>query len=177
MKNRIKINKENNMFKKVFVAMTAFVAASVYAVDIPLVGTVDSKCVVTTDTIGVYGNPLPYRLSTAQADGGVEPIIRYDVIQADYYKAIITYPESFSESPALNDVVNWTGTVTVAEVTDALMSDYDNTKIQYDNVTEVNLSVAGSTWFKVTSQADYGFNKALPAGTYRAIVQAECIAQ
>jgi len=65
----------------------------------------------------------------------------------------------------------------VHEVTDAAMSNYDNTKIQYDNVTEVNLSVAGSTWFKVTSQADYGFNKALPAGTYRAIVQAECIAQ
>ena len=165
------------MFNKVFVALAMLGAASVYAVDVPLVGTVDSKCVVTTDTVGVYGNPLPYRLSTAQADGGVEPIVRYDVIQADYYKALISFPESFSESPALDDVVSWTGTVQVAEVTDALMSDYDNTKIQYDNVTEVDLSVAGSTWFKVTSQADYGFNKALPAGTYRAIVQAECIAQ
>lgn len=165
------------MFNKVFVALAMLGAASVYAVDVPLVGTVDSKCVVTTDTVGVYGNPLPYRLSTAQADGGVEPLVRYDVIQADYYKAVISYPESFSESPALTDVVNWTGTVTVGEVTDASMSNYDTTKIQYDNVTEVNLSVAGSTWFKVTSQADYGFNKALPAGTYRAIVQAECIAQ
>lgn len=165
------------MFKKVMVVFTALCAISAHAVDVPLVGTVDSKCVVTTDTLGVYGNPLPYRLSTAAADGGVEPIVRYDVVQADYYKAFITYPESFSESPTLDDTVTWTGTVSVAEVTDALMSAYDNDKITYNNVTEVALSVAGSTWFKVESQADYGFNKALPAGTYRAVVQAECIAQ
>jgi hypothetical protein len=165
------------MFKKVLVAMAVVSAASVYAVDVPLVGTVDSKCVVTTDTVGVYGNPLPYRLSTTAADSGVEPVVRYDVIQANYYTARIVVPESFSESPTLDDVVNWTGTVSVAEVSDAQMSAYDQNKITYDNVTEVDLSVAGSTWFKVTSQADYGFNKALPAGTYRAIVQAECIAQ
>jgi len=165
------------MFKKAIIALATTFAMSAYAVDVPLTGTVDSKCVVTTDTQGVFGNPFPYRLSTTPADGGVEPIVRYDVVQADYYKALITYPTSFSESPALDDVVNWTGTVTVAEVTDALMSDYDNTKRLYDNVTEVDLSVTGSTWFKVASQADYGFNKALPAGTYRAIVTAECIAQ
>jgi len=93
------------MFNKVFVALAMLGTASVYAIDVPLVGTVDSKCVVTTDTTGVYGNPLPYRLSTAQANGGVEPLVRYDVIQADYYKAVISYPETFSESPALNDVV------------------------------------------------------------------------
>ena len=165
------------MFNKVMVAMAALFATTAYAVDVPLVGTVESKCIVTTDTQGVYGNPLPYRLSTAQADGGVQPIVRYDVIQADYYKALITYPTAFSESPSLDDVVTWTGDVTVAEVTDALMSAYDNDKIEYDNVTEVDLSVAGSTWFTVESQADYGFNKALPAGTYRAVITAECIAQ
>lgn len=165
------------MFKKAIIALATTFAMSAYAVDVPLTGTVDSKCVVTTDTNGVYGNPLPYRLSTAQADGGVEPIVRYDVVQADYYKALISHPISFSESPSLNDVVNWTGTVSVAEVSDPLMSDYDNTKRLYDNITEVDLSITGSTWFKVSSQADYGFNKALPAGTYRAIVTAECIAQ
>ena len=165
------------MFKKAIIALATTFAMSAYAVDVPLTGTVDSKCVVTTDTNGVFGNPLPYRLSTAQADGGVEPIVRYDVVQADYYKALISHPISFSESPSLNDVVNWTGTVSVAEVSDPLMSDYDNTKRLYDNITEVDLSITGSTWFKVSSQADYGFNKALPAGTYRAIVTAECIAQ
>lgn len=165
------------MFKKAIIALATTFAMSAYAVDVPLTGTVDSKCVVTTDTNGVYGNPLPYRLSTSQSDGGVEPIVRYDVVQADYYKALISHPISFSESPSLNDVVNWTGTVSVAEVSDPLMSDYDNTKRLYDNITEVDLSITGSTWFKVSSQADYGFNKALPAGTYRAIVTAECIAQ
>lgn len=165
------------MFKKAIIALATTFAMSAYAVDVPLTGTVDSKCVVTTDTNGVYGNPLPYRLSTSQSDGGVEPIVRYDVVQADYYKALISHPISFSESPSLNDVVNWTGAVSVAEVSDPLMSDYDNTKRLYDNITEVDLSITGSTWFKVSSQADYGFNKALPAGTYRAIVTAECIAQ
>lgn len=165
------------MFKKAIIAIATTFAMSAYAVDVPLMGTVDSKCVVTTDTQGVYGNPLPYRLSTAAADGGVEPIVRYDVIQADYYRALITVPEAFSESPSLDDVINWSGSVTVAEVSDALMSDYDNTKRLYNNVTEIDLSIAGSTWFKIDSQADYGFNKALPAGVYRAIVTAECIAQ
>ena len=165
------------MFKKAIIALATTFAMSAYAVDVPLTGTVDSKCVVTTDTNGIFGNPLPYRLSTTQADGGVEPIVRYDVVQADYYKALISHPISFSESPTLNDVANWTGSITVAEVSDPLMADYDNTKRLYDNITEVDLSVTRSTWFKVSSQADYGFNKALPAGTYRAIVTAECIAQ
>lgn len=165
------------MFRNIVVAIAAMFTMNAAAVDVPITGTVQSKCVVTTDTNGIFGNPSPSVLSTAPADGGVQPIVRYDVVRADYYKAFITYPNAFSESPALTDVVNWTGDVTVAEVTDALMSAYDNDKIQYDNVTEVSLSVAGSTWFTVESQADYGFDKALPAGTYRAVVQAECIAQ
>jgi len=164
------------MFKKIVAAFTALFAMSSGAADVPITGTVASKCVVTTDTVGIYGNPTPSVLSTAAADAGVDPIVRFDVIRADYYKAVITYPNSFSESPALSDVVNWTGDVTVAEVTDPLMSAYDQNKINYDNVIEVDLSVAGSTWFKVESQADYGFDKAFPAGTYRAIVSAECIA-
>lgn len=165
------------MFKKLIAGFTAIFAMNTLAqVDVPITGTVESKCIVTTDTQGIYGNPTPSVLSTAQADAGVEPIVRYDVIIADYYKARITHPNSFSESPALNDVVNWTGGTTVAEVSDALMSAYDQNKIEYDNVTEVDLSVAGSTWFKVESQADYGYDKAFPAGTYRAIVSAECIA-
>lgn len=167
------------MFKKVLAATAVAAALSVPAmanVEVPITGSVESKCVVTTDTVGVYGNPIPGRLSTANADGGVRPIIRYDVIIADYYKARVAWPNGFSESPTLNDVVNWTGDVTVAEVSDPGMSAYDNNKIEFNNVIEVDLTIAGSTWFKVDSQADYGYDKAFPAGTYRAMVEAECIA-
>ena len=167
------------MFKNMCLVMAAFggmLSQAIAAQEVPIVGTVASKCVVTTDTVGVYGNPSPSVLSTANASGGVEPIIRFDVIQANFYKAKITYPNTFTESPALEDVVNWTGDVSVAQVTDAQMSGYDNDKINYDNVMEVDLSVAGSTWFKVESQADYGYQKAFPAGTYRTVVGAECIA-
>ena len=146
------------------------------AEEVPISGTVSSKCVVTTDTVGVFGNPAPSVLSTAQVDGGVQPIIRYDVIQANFYKARIIAPNNFSESPSLDDVINWTGDVSVGEVSDAAMSAYDTNKIQYDNVTEVDLTVAGSTWFTVDSIASYGYDKALPAGSYRAVVGAECIA-
>lgn len=146
------------------------------AIEVPVIGNVAAKCVVTTDTTGVYGNPTPNKLSTAAVDGGVQPIVRFDVIQPDYYKAVITYPNAFSSSPVLSDVVNWTGDVSVARVTDPLMSAYDNDKRIYDNFTEFDLTVAGTVWFKVSSTALYGYDKALPAGTYRAIINADCIA-
>ena len=75
----------------------------------------------------------------------------------------------------MSDVVNWTGDVNVSEVSDTLMSDYDANKITYNNTHEYNMSVAGSTWFKISSAADYGFAKSLPAGNYTAVVLAECI--
>jgi hypothetical protein len=159
------------------VAVCAIFATTAYGqVEVPVTGTVESKCLITTDTIGIYGNPSPSILSTAQVDGGVLPVVRFDVLQASFYKARIVHPNSFSESPALNDTVTWTGVTTVAEVSDAQMSAYDNDKIEFDNVTEVDLSIAGSTWFKVDSQAVYGVGKAFPAGTYRTVVGAECIA-
>jgi len=164
------------MFKKPLVAAAVVFCGSVAAGEAPIMGTVQSKCVIVTDTIGVYGNPSPSILSTTAADGGVQPIIRYDVINADYYKAVITYPNEFSSSPALNDVVNWTGDVTVAEVSDAGMAAYDQNKIEYNNVTEVDLTVAGTVWFTVSSTADYGYNKSFPAGTYNTVVTAECVA-
>lgn len=164
------------MIKKPLVAAALMFAGCAAAGEAPIMGTVQSKCVIVTDTVGVYGNPSPSILSTAAVDGGVQPIIRYDVINADYYKAVITYPNEFSSSPALNDVVNWTGSVSVAEVSDAQMSAYDQNKIEYNNVTEIDLSVAGTVWFTVASQADYGFNKSFPAGSYNAVVTAECVA-
>ena len=164
--------------KKLIIGFLAgIVTCFSYANDIPIVGSVESKCLVTTDTEGVYGNATPSNLSTDAADGGVEPVVRFDVLQADYYKALISHPTSFSESPTLNDVVTWTGSTTVGQVSDTGMSAYDTNKITYNNTTEYDLTVAGSTWFNVSSEADYGYDKAFPPGTYRAIVEVECIAQ
>ena len=42
-----------------------------------IMGNVESKCVINTDSTGVYGNPVAGKLSTSTEDGGVEPIIRY----------------------------------------------------------------------------------------------------
>jgi hypothetical protein len=152
-------------------------AQAAVAEDIPIVGNVESKCVIQTDTTGVYGNPTPSELSTDTADGGVAPIVRFDVAQADYYKALISHPESFSQSPSLSDTVSWTGSVSVDQVSDTNMSSYDTNKVQYNNTTEYDLTVAGTTWFSISSEADYGFDKAFPGGQYRSLVTAECIAQ
>ena len=145
--------------------------------EIDILGNVQSKCIIQVDRTGVYGNPTANKLTTASASGGVMPIIRYDVSLADYYIAKIIYPTSFSSSPALNDVVNWTGSASVTSVSDAGMSVYDTNKVAYNATTEFDLTIAGSTWFGVESVAEYGYNRAFPGGTYRAVIQAECIAK
>lgn len=166
------------MFNKTLISCALFMTfcASANAEEVPITGNVESKCIVTQDTAGVFGNSSPELLTTAGASGGVDPVVRYDVIQADYYMARIAHPTSFTESPVLNDVVTWTGSTSTSQVSDAAMSAYDTSKVEYDNVTEVNLSITGSTWFKVESEADYGYNKAFPGGQYQAVVTAECIA-
>lgn len=166
------------MFNKTLISCVALVSFcfSAMAEEIPVTGNVASKCVVTQDTAGVFGNPDPSTLSTDPTNGGVDPVVRFDVVQASYYMARITSPNSFSDSPNLSDTVNWTGSVSVDQVSDATMSAYDTSKVEYDNVTEIDLTVAGSTWFKVESEADYGYDKAFPGGTYQATVTAECIA-
>lgn len=160
--------------KKLLAAL--LVAGVVQAEDVPIVGNVQSKCVVTTDTAGVYGNPSADKLSTAPADGGKLPVVRYDVASGGAYTAKITTPTSFTSSPTLNDVVNWTGSTEVLEVSDAAMSDYETNKVTYNETTEYDLHTAGSVWFKMTSTAEYGYGKSFPGGTYRAVVQADCIA-
>lgn len=147
-----------------------------FANETPITGTVQSKCVITTDTPGIYGNPTPSVLSTDPADGGVQPIVRFDVAIADFYKAAIAIPNDFSSAPSLSDTITWDGEVSVAEVSDAQMAAYDTEKRLYNNITEIDLSVAGSVWFKVDSTASYGYDKSLPAGNYNAVVNAECIA-
>ena len=165
------------MLKKTLFAVLVLVTNTAFAEEAIIEGNVQSKCVINIDTNGVYGNPTPDKLSTDSADGGVQPSIRYDVALADYYIARIITPTSFSTSPTLSDVVNWTGTSSVGEVSDVGMSAYDVSKVVYDSTTEFDLTVAGSTWFSVTSEASYGYGKAFPGGTYRAVVIAECIAK
>lgn len=165
------------MFNKTILSLLiATFCTTAYAEEIPVTGSVESKCVITQDVTGVFGNPSPSVLSTNPNDGGVMPVVRYDVMQADYYTAKITHPDSFTDSPTLSDVVYWTGDTSVHQVSDAGMSAYDTNKVEYNNVTEFDLSVAGSTWFKVDSEATYGVGRAFPGGSYQAIVVAECIA-
>lgn len=164
------------IFKSILVAAFLAVSFNAMSTEVPIRGSVSSKCVINTDVPGVYGNPAPNVLSTAAVDGGVLPIIRYDVIESGYYKAVITVPTMFTSSPTLSDVVNWTGSVAVSKVTDASMSAYTTNKRLYNSTTEVDLSIPGTVWFSATSKAQYGYGKAFPAGEYKAVVLAECIA-
>lgn len=147
------------------------------AENVPITGNVQSKCVINTDVAGVYGNPSADKLSTARADGGIQPVIRYDVSLANAYVAKITTPDSFSSSPSLTDSVAWTGSVAVKEVSDAAMSDYQTNRIEYQNTTEYDLHTAGTTWFEVSSTVEYGYGKSFPSGMYATVVTAECVAQ
>ena len=64
------------MFNKTFISlvMMTFGLNAYASTSVPVSGSVESKCVVTQDVIGVYGNPLPGVLSTDPADGGVRPV-------------------------------------------------------------------------------------------------------
>ena len=165
------------MNKLMLCAISAIFVSGAIAEEVPITGNVESKCVIVTDTAGVYGNPTPSNLSTDPTDGGVTPIVRYDVSMAEYYKALITWPDEFSQSPQLDDTVAFDGEVEVDRVSISTMSSYETDKVEYQNTTEYDLTIAGSTWFKIESEADYGFSKAFPGGTYRSLVTAECIAQ
>lgn len=164
------------MIKSLLLAAALAISFGATAAEVPIRGVVSSKCVINTDTVGIYGNPTPNLLSTATADGGAPAVIRYDVVQAGYYKATITTPNAFTSSPSLSDSVNWVGSVSVSRVTDPAMSAYNTSKRVYNNVTEIDLSVPGTVWFSATSKAEYGYDKSFPAGEYRAVVLAECIA-
>ena len=165
------------MFTKTIAVSAALLVGSVMAADVPITGEVMSKCSIYTDTAGVYGNPTPSTLSTSPQSGGVTPVVRYDVVLADAYKARISTPDGFTSSPSLTDAVIFTGSVTVDKVSDIGMSGYEAAKVTYNNVTEYDLTIAGSTWFGITSAMSYGVDKALPGGTYKAVATAECIAK
>ena len=164
------------MFKSIITMSAILMTSAAFAVETPIVGNVESKCSIYTDTAGVYGNPTPSTLSTAPADGGVTPVVRYDVAVASAYTAKISWPQAFTTSPTLTDSVVWDGDTIVSNTSDAGMSGYEAAKIEYDNVTEFGLTVAGSTWFSIDSTIAYGVAKPLPGGVYKSNVVAECIA-
>lgn len=165
------------MIKKFIMVAALALGFTASATEIPIRGMVTSKCIINVDTPGIYGNPTPEILSTIAADGGRPAVVRYDVIQAGYYKAIITTPDSFSTSPTLEDSVTWTSNVDVSKITNAAMSAYTNAKRVYNgNITEIDLTVQGTVWFAATSKAQYGYNKSFPMGEYKSVVLAQCIA-
>ena len=144
-------------------------------------GNVESRCTVNTDTVGYYGNPNAYTLTTLPASNGQVPIVRVDTSLANAYKAQISYPTSFSSSPSLGDTVVWTGAVAVDQTSSSDMSGYQAASTLSDGgaMRTYALAHAGTTWFSVTSVATYGGGqqKAFPGGSYSAVVTAERIAQ
>jgi hypothetical protein len=171
------------MFSRKIIGLGAIAAMSisstmVFANDTPINGTVQSRCVIQTDTAGTYANPNAYTLTTSPTDGGELAVIRFDVSLADAYYAQITAPSSFSSSPTLPDVVTWTGDTVVQTVSDSTgMSAYESSKVEIGMMDRYDLTATGSTWFKTSSVAAMGGNKAFAGGDYTAIVVAECIAQ
>lgn len=170
------------MFKRLSVLSIILVSIQIVpktqAAEVPINGTVQSRCIITTDTAGVYGNPNAYTLTTTPADGGQEAVIRFDVSLADAYYAQITAPSSFSSSPTLPDTVTWTGDTQVSAVSDATgMGSYETNKVELGMMDKYDLTATGSTWFKTSSTATLGGNRAFPGGNYTALVEAECIAQ
>ena len=166
------------MFKKIMTVLLLGMSFSVLAENSAINGNVQSRCIISTDTEGTYGNPNAYTLTTSTSDGGVLAVTRFDVTLADAYYAQITAPSSFSSSPSLPDVVTWTGDTEVKAVSDSTgMADYETNKVEYNMTDKYDLTATGSTWFKTSSVATMGGSKAFPGGSYTALVVAECVAQ
>ena len=62
--------------KKLAVTALTVLTFSAVAEEAIITGNIESKCVINTDTNGVFGNPVAGTLSTLPTDGGVMPIIR-----------------------------------------------------------------------------------------------------
>ena len=154
-------------------------ATTAYAANIDITGTVQSRCIVNTDTQGVYGNPNAYTLTTLPASAGQVPIVRIDASLANAYNAQISYPTSFSTSPSLSDTTAWEGAVGVEQTSSSDMSGYQAASTTTGAMRTYPLSIAGTTWFSVASTATYGGGqqKPFPGGSYKAVILAECIAQ
>lgn len=177
---------ENKMFKDRFLTITATATLAActtltsfaQAEQVPITGTVQSRCIIVTDQPGVYGNPNAYTLTTTTTDGGLPATTRVDVSLSDAYYVSITTPTEFSSSPSLPDVVTWTGSTEVQAVSDATgMGTYEQDKVVTGETTRYEMTATGSTWFKTESSATMNGNRAFPGGNYTALVEAECIAK
>jgi hypothetical protein len=71
--------------------------------------------------------------------------------------------------------VTWTGSVSVVNTSDAAMSSYDTNKTTAGATTSYSLTTAGSTWFAISSVAEYGGGKPFTGGTYTAQATISCI--
>lgn len=168
------------MVNKILIAasLVALSAGAVGANETPINGTVQSRCIIQTDTAGTYANPNAYTLTTSPTDGGELAVVRVDVSLADAYYFSITPPTEFSSSPQLPDQVSFSGDTEVKSVSDATgMGSYETDKVELGMTDRYDLTATGSTWFKTSSVATMGGSKAFPGGSYTAIVTAECIAQ
>lgn len=170
------------MFNKALLigTVTALVTITTWAQaeDVPINGTVQSRCVIQTDSAGVFGNPNAYTLTTSSTDGGQKAITRVDTTLADAYYVTVTAPSSFSSSPSLPDTVTWVGDTSVKTISDATnMGDYETNKIEYGMTDKYDLTASGSVWFETSSTATMGGSKAFPGGNYTAMVSVECIAK
>lgn len=144
-----------------------------------ITGNVESRCEVVTDIEGYYGNPSAFLLTTLPASNGQVPQIRITNTLANAYKAIVSYPTSFSSSPSLSNSVAWTGAVAIASASSSDMSGYQAASTVTNNgaMRTYNLTHAGTIYVTVTSTATYGGNKAFPGGQYVAVAEASCVAQ
>jgi hypothetical protein len=170
------------MFNKSLYAVAAALmfapTVGAQAETVPINGTVQSRCIIQTDTAGTFGNPNAYTLTTNPAEGGQVAVTRFDVTLAGAYYASITAPTEFSSSPSLPDFVNFTGDTQVQSISDASgMGTYETDKVEYGMTDKYDLTATGSTWFATSSTATMGGNKAFPGGNYTALVVAECIAK
>ena len=165
--------------KKLITIGLMLVATTAYAANIDITGTVQSRCIVNTDTPGVYGNPNAYTLTTLPASAGQVPIVRIDTSLANAYNAQISYPTSFTTSPSLSDTTAWVGAVAVAQTSSSDMSGYQAASTTTGAMRTYALTHAGTSWFTVASTATYGGGqqKPFPGGSYKAVILAECIAQ
>ena len=126
--------------KKLLLIPALAVATSTAGASIPINGFIESKCVIQSDTAGMFGNPTVDKLSTKSADGGVMPIVRYDIVTASKYKAVITTPTNFSTAPALTDSIDWTSTTVAGQMSDAGMSVFNTDKPSTITDTPQNLT-------------------------------------
>ena len=144
-----------------------------------ITGTVESRCEVVTDIKGYYGNPSAFLLTTLPASNGQVPQIRITNTLANAYKALVSYPTSFSSSPSLSNSVTFTGAVAIASASSSDMSGYQAASTVTNNgaMRTYNLTHAGTIYVTVASSATHGGNKAYPGGQYVAVAEASCIAQ